>query len=99
MKNPEYSDTLYVTDLVTDGTVNTMPEKTMNAFADHGEVSGDQVRGQYDDAKALMGRLAELGIEYDDVIEALEEEGVEKFVASWQELVGTVEGQMEQSRK
>jgi transaldolase len=99
VKNPEYSDTLYVTDLVTDGTVNTMPEKTMNAFADHGEVEGDQVRGRYDEARAVMDQLAGLGIEYDDVIESLEDEGVEKFVASWQELVGTVEGQMEQSRR
>ena len=99
VKNPEYSDTLYVSDLITAGVVNTMPEKTLNAFADHGEVSGDQVRGRYDEAQAVMEKLSELGIEYDDVIEALEEEGVEKFVASWQELVATVEGQMEQSRR
>ena len=98
VKNPEYSDTLYVSELVTAGTVNTMPEKTLNAFADHGVVEGDRVRGLYDEARALLDRLAELGIEYDEVIEALEQEGVDKFVASWQELVGTVEGQMEQSR-
>ena len=99
VKNPEYPDTLYVTDLVTAGTVNTMPEKTLNAFADHGTVPGDQVRGRYDDAQAVIDRLADLGIEYDDVIETLEQEGVDKFVASWKELVGTVEGQMEQSRQ
>jgi transaldolase len=99
VKNPDYSDTLYVTDLVTAGTVNTMPEKTMDAFADHGVVEGDQVRGRYDEAQAVIDGLAELGIEYDDVIDTLEQEGVDKFVASWQELVGTVEGQMEQSRK
>lgn len=98
VKNPHYSDTLYVTDLVTAGTVNTMPEKTLNAFADHGEVLGDQVRGRYDDARKVMADLAELGIEYDDVIRSLEKEGVEKFVASWHELVETVDGQMARSR-
>jgi transaldolase len=99
VKNPEYSDTLYVTELVTAGTVNTMPEKTMLAFADHGEVAGDQVRGRYDDARQVMAELAELGIVYDDVIATLEQEGVDKFVASWHELVGTVEGQMELARR
>jgi len=85
---------MYVTDLVTAGTVNTMPEKTMEAFADHGEVQGDRVRGEYDDAREVMAALERLGIGYDDVIETLEREGVEKFVASWNELVSTVEGQM-----
>ena len=99
VKNPNYSDTLYVTDLVVAGTVNTMPEKTLSAFADHGEVAGDQVRGRYDEARAVLDRLASLGIEYDDVIATLEREGVEKFVASWSELVATVEGQMEASRR
>ncbi len=99
VKNPDYSDTLYVTDLVTAGTVNTMPEKTMAAFADHGEVAGDQVRGRYDEARQVLDELARLGIEYDDVIDTLEQEGVDKFVASWQELVGTVEGQMDLARR
>src|SRR5205085_1530328 len=91
VKNPDYSDTLYVTELVTDGVVNTMPEKTLKAFADHGTVEGDQIRGHYDEARELMAKLAELGVEYDEVIEVLEKEGVEKFVASWHELVETVE--------
>ena len=99
VKNPDYSDTLYVTDLVTDGVVNTMPEKTLQAFADHGELHGDQVRGKYDEAREVMSQLADLGVEYDDVIETLEKEGVDKFVASWHELVGTVEEQMESSRR
>jgi transaldolase len=99
VKNPDYDDTMYVAELVTAGTVNTMPEKTMDAFADHGVVSGDQVRGRYDEARAVLDDLERLGIEYDDVIEALEKEGVDKFVASWHELVETVEGQMEQSRQ
>src|SRR3954451_19641739 len=95
VKNPDYSDTLYVADLVTSGVVNTMPEKTLQAFADHGELHGDQVRGHYDEAREVMSQLADLGVEYDDVIETLEKEGVDKFVASWHELVGTVEEQME----
>jgi len=99
VKNPDYSDTLYVTDLVTSGVVNTMPEKTLQAFADHGELKGDQVRGHYDEAREVMSQLADLGIEYADVITTLEQEGVEKFVASWHDLTGTVEGQMESSRR
>jgi transaldolase len=98
VKNPDYSDTLYVTDLITANTVNTMPEKTLDAFAEHGEVPGDTVRGRYAEAKAVMDDLARLGIDYDDVIATLEQEGVDKFVASWDELVETVEGQMEKSR-
>ncbi|CAN5287382.1 transaldolase [soil metagenome] len=94
VKNPDYSDTLYVTELVVADTVNTMPEKTMDAFADHGEVRGDQVSTQYDDAEQVMADLAGAGIDYDDVIAVLEKEGVEKFVKSWDELVETVRGQM-----
>jgi transaldolase len=99
VKNPAYPDTLYVTDLVTAGTVNTMPGKTMKAFADHGELRGDQVLGKYDEAREVWDRLAAVGIDYDDVIETLEQEGVDKFVASWKELVETVEGQMEAARR
>src|SRR3954464_2674436 len=99
VKNPEYSDTMYVTDLVVPNTVNTMPEKTMHAFADHGEVRGDQVTTKYDESHQVMADLAAVGIEYDDVIETLEREGVEKFVASWDELVETVRGQLEGASK
>lgn len=99
VKNPDYPDTLYVTELVTAGTVNTMPEKTLLAVADHGEVHGDTIRAEYDDARAVMSALAEVGVDYDDVIATLEQEGVDKFVASWNELVETVEGQMEASTR
>ncbi|MGI8900046.1 MAG: transaldolase, partial [Nocardioides sp.] len=95
VKNPDYSDTFYVTDLVVAGTVNTMPEKTMRAFDDHGEIRGDQVTTQYDDAERVMADLAEAGIDYDHVIAVLEKEGVDKFVKSWDELVETVRTQME----
>ncbi len=94
VKNPDYSDTLYVTDLVVAGTVNTMPEKTMQSFADHGDLRGDQVTSNYADAEQVMSDLREAGIDYDDVISVLEKEGVEKFVASWDELVETVRDQM-----
>jgi transaldolase len=98
VKNPDYDDTLYVADLVTSGVVNTMPEKTMDAFADHGVVTGDTIRGTYDNARAVMAALADLGVGYDDVIAVLEKEGVDKFVASWHELEETVERQMEASK-
>jgi transaldolase len=94
VKNPDYRDTMYVADLVVSNTVNTMPEKTLQAFADHGEVTGDQVTTHYDEAHQVMADLAKLGIEYDDVIEVLENEGVEKFVKSWDELTATVQDQM-----
>jgi len=94
VKNPEYSDTLYVTDLVVADTVNTMPEKTLEAFADHGEVHGDQVSGRATEAKALFEDLALIGVDLDDVFTVLETEGVDKFKASWTDLIDTVEGQM-----
>jgi transaldolase len=97
VKNPDYRDTMYITDLVAPGTVNTMPEKTMEAFADHGEVEGDRVTTSYDDAQSVMDQLAAVGIDYDDVIAALEKEGVDKFSASWTELLETVQGQLDKA--
>ncbi|WP_104106557.1 transaldolase [Nocardioides sp. 616] len=99
VKNPDYRDTMYVTDLVVPGSVNTMPEKTLQAFADHGEVNGDQVTTQYADARETMDALAAAGIDYDDVIEVLEREGVEKFVTAWEELLDTVRGQLDKARQ
>jgi transaldolase len=98
VKNPEYDDTMYVIDLVVENTVNTMPEKTLDAVADHGEVKGDQVRPFYADAHRTMDELAAAGIDYDDVIDVLIREGVEKFVKAWHELLGTVEASLEQAR-
>ena len=99
VKNEAYPDTLYVTELVVADTVNTMPEKTLDAFADHGEVRGDTVSGQADAAQQVFEQLAAVGIDFDDVLDVLEREGVEKFSKSWAELVATVEGQMERSRE
>jgi transaldolase len=91
VKNPDYKDTMYVDDLVVEGTVNTMPQKTMEAVADHGEIVGDQVRPFYADAEACMQALAEAGIDYDDVIEVLIKEGVDKFIKAWDELLDSVD--------
>jgi transaldolase len=95
VKDPSLPDTLYVTELVVPGTVNTMPEKTMQAFADHGEVKGDQVTGRYDEARQTMAALEALGISYDEVVKVLEEEGVDKFDKSWAELVETVKAALD----
>ncbi|GAA3238794.1 transaldolase [Nonomuraea helvata] len=90
VKNPEYSDTMYVDQLVAPGTVNTMPEKTLDATADHANVTGDTVRPFYEQAWNTMAALKEAGIDYDDVVKVLEDEGVEKFEASWNELLESV---------
>ena len=74
---------MYVTELVVANTVNTMPEKTMQAFADHGELQGDMVSGTEAEAQQMLDDLAAVGISYDDVVDVLEREGVEKFDASW----------------
>ncbi|WP_433057935.1 transaldolase [Dactylosporangium sp. CS-033363] len=90
-KNPEYRDVIYVEELVAPGTVNTMPEAVIHAFADHGEVRLDAVTGGYAEAKQVMDSLAALGIDYDDVVEVLEREGVEKFGVSGKEMIETVQ--------
>jgi transaldolase len=94
-KNPAYRDVMYVEELIAPGVVNTMPEATIHAFADHGEVRGDTITSNYADAKKALDDLARLGIEYDDVIETLEREGVEKFEASWLELIQSLKEQLD----
>jgi len=94
VKNPEYPPTLYVDELVTRGTVNTMPEKTIDAVAASGKITGDTVRENYENADAVMRELKQVGIDYDDVVKVLEDEGVEKFEASWNELLATVAGEL-----
>ena len=98
VKNPDYDDTMYVVDLAVDGTVNTMPEKTMDAVRDHGVIRGDQVHGHYDEAAVTLADLAAAGIDYDDVIDLLIKEGVEKFVVAWDEVLKTVDGRMAEAR-
>ncbi|MFF3348454.1 transaldolase [Streptomyces sp. NPDC002779] len=90
VKDPAYKDTLYVDDLVAPGTVNTMPEGTLNATADHGDITGDTVTGGYAQARADLQAVERLGISYDEVVTKLEDEGVAKFEAAWQELLDAV---------
>lgn len=97
VKDPAYPDTLYVSELVTADTVNTMPEKTLQAFADHGEVTGDTVKGRYDEAREIIAGLEAEGISYDEVVEILEREGLEKFDASWSELLETVSAELDKA--
>jgi transaldolase len=99
VKNPDYKDTMYVDDLVVEDTVNTMPEKTMQAVADHSEIKGDQVRPFYDDAEATMRALADSGIDYDDVIEVVIREGVEKFIKAWDELLDSTTEALEAAQQ
>jgi transaldolase len=96
-KNPEYKDTMYVTDLVAADIVNTMPEATLHAVAEHGDVRGDTIAGTYDAARALFGKLAAAGVSYDDVVQVLEDEGVDKFGVSWNQLLDTVKTEMGKS--
>ena len=98
-KRQAYPDTLYVTELVAPGVVNTMPEKTLDATFDHGVVTGDTVTGTYAEANATLDALEKLGISYNDVVALLESEGLDKFVASWKELLADVEGALAAARK
>jgi transaldolase len=97
VKNPEYSDTLYLSELIAPDTVNTMPEKTMMAYADHGQ-PGTPVQSAYADAEKVMQSVADAGIDLDDVFRVLEEEAVQKFVDSWDELTGSVKEQLEDKK-
>lgn len=99
VKDPAYPDTLYVDELTTAGVVNTMPEATMEAVADHSEAGDDTVRGSYGAARQVLDDLATMGIDYDDVVNLLEREGVEKFVTAWADLLGSVEGRLESARE
>ncbi|MER7402743.1 transaldolase [Streptomyces sp. NPDC000070] len=90
VKDPAYKDTLYVDELVAPGTVNTMPEATLNAVADHGAVRGDTVTGGYAQARADLAAVERLGISYDEVVRQLEDEGVAKFEVAWQDLLDAV---------
>jgi transaldolase len=93
-KDPAYPDTMYVTDLVAPHTVNTMPEGTLRAMADHGVLRGNTIAGTYDAARKLFADLEALGVHYADVVAVLEQEGVTKFADSWHELLTTIGDQM-----
>jgi transaldolase len=93
-KNPAYRDVVYVEELIGPDTVNTLPEETLLAFADHGRVAPTLVRG-VDEAPRLLERLAQAGVDYDDVVETLEREGIEKFLGAFSELLSRVESKRE----
>ena len=98
VKDPNLPDTLYVTELVVPNTVNTMPEKTLQAFGDHGEVQGDKVSGLRAEAQQVFDQLADAGVDFDDVVDVLEREGVDKFDKSWTELVDTVQTALDDAK-
>ncbi len=98
VKDPNLPDTLYVVELAVPETVNTMPEKTLEATFDHAEIDGDRVTGGYARAQSELEQLAALGISYDEVTELLESEGVDKFVVSWNELLDTVSAALEAAK-
>jgi len=98
VKDPNLSDTLYVTELVAPDLVNTMPEKTMEAVFDHGIVPANSITSHYADAQAVLDAVATQGVSYDDVTELLETEGVDKFVISWNELLETIETALEAAK-
>jgi transaldolase len=97
VKNPDYSDTLYLSELIAPGTVNTMPEKTMMAYADHGQ-PGSPVQSSYADAEKVLQAVADAGVDLDDVFRVLEEEGVKKFADAWDELTSSVQEQLEDKK-
>ncbi|AGZ40416.1 transaldolase [Actinoplanes friuliensis] len=98
-KNPDYKDTIYVEELIAPGTVNTMPESVIKAFEDHGEVRGDTVTGSYATAQKVMDDVAAIGVDLTDVFKVLEDEGVEKFEASWAELLEDVKKSLKAAAK
>ncbi|HLR94467.1 MAG TPA: transaldolase [Jiangellaceae bacterium] len=98
VKSDALPDTLYVTELVAPGVVNTMPEKTIMAVADHGEITGDTVRAHYAEAQRTLEAVQDVGVDLDDVYRVLEDEGVQKFVDSWDALLASVSAKLEAAR-
>lgn len=95
VKDESLPDTLYVTELVAPNTVNTMPGATLEAVADHAEVTGDTVQGTYEESAEVLNALEALGIRYQEVVEVLEREGVEKFTDAWADLLESVTEQLD----
>jgi transaldolase len=98
VKDPAYPDTMYVAGLIAPGTVNTMPGPTLEAFADHGHVSGGTITGRYDAARRFLDQLAAAGIDLGDVTDHLEHEGLAKFEKSWSELGTTVAAELDRQQ-
>jgi len=99
VKDPAYDDTRYVVDLVAPGVVNTAPEKTIAAVADHGEITGNTIEGTYAQSSSVFSGLEALGVDLTDVFDVLETEGVDKFITAWQELLDSVSQEVEKHKK
>jgi transaldolase len=99
VKDPKYDDTRYVVDLVAPDTVNTAPEKTIAAVADHGVVRGNAIEGTYPQASAVFSSLEAIGVDLADAFDVLETEGVDKFIAAWQELLESVSAELTKHKK
>ncbi len=97
VKNQDYPDTLYVSDLIAPDTVNTMPEKTLKSYADHGR-PGQPIQETYDEAERVMQAVAGAGVDLDDVFAVLEDEGIQKFTDSWDELTDSVRLELENKK-
>ncbi|HCS60259.1 MAG TPA: transaldolase [Microbacterium sp.] len=98
VKDPALPDTLYVTELVANGVVNTMPEKTLEATFDHAVITGDTITGGYEEARAVFAGLEKVGVDFADVTQVLEDEGVKKFIDSWHDLLAQVKEGLEAQR-
>ncbi len=94
VKNPDYPDTLYVSELVAPNTVNTMPGKTMDAFADHGWVNTGSIIGLAQESQEVFDKIAALGVDTVDVFKVLEDEGVSKFEDAWNDLLNATAEQL-----
>jgi transaldolase len=90
VKDPKYDDTRYVVELVAPNTVNTAPEKTIDAVRDHGVIRGNTIEGTYAQASSVFSSLEAIGVDLTDVFQVLESEGVEKFIQAWKELLESV---------
>jgi transaldolase len=97
VKNQDYPDTLYVSGLIAPDTVNTMPEKTLRSYADHGR-PGTPIQASYDEAAQVMKAVADAGVDLDDVFAVLEDEGIQKFTDSWDELTESVRSELEDKK-
>jgi len=95
-KNPDYPDTIYVEQLVGPETVNTMPRELVEAVLDHGEIRANSIEEDLDGARKLIEDLKAAGVDYDDVVDTIEREGVEKFAKSFDELFSDVESKRDE---
>lgn len=98
VKDPAYNDTRYVDELVAPGVVNTMPEQTLRAVADHGRIQGDTIHGTYAASQQVLDDLETVGVSYDDVVRVLEDEGIAKFTASGNELFEQLQAELHTTR-